>query len=65
MTDKAYNIRISGQDKKSLSVCFPPEFIASFIKRKGITTDELKRKYQAVASYNETEDYVMYTFKER
>lgn len=60
---KAYRLRIAVPGRKSIEVTFPYEVVEKKARSKGLTVDEFRDRFWAVAEYNNFEG-VIYRFEE-
>lgn len=59
---KEYSIRAVGEDGINTSVSIPPEVIRREAEKQGLTIDEFRKKFNAIAQYNSF-DGIHYIFK--
>ena len=61
---KTYAMRAVGEGGLNTAVTIPPEVIRREAEKRGLTIDEFREKFIAVAQYDNI-DGVLYTFKEK
>ena len=61
---KEYSLRAVGNKEANTAVSIPPAVIRREAEKRGLTVDEFREKFNAIAEFNSFEG-VHYTFKEK
>ncbi|MBA7678444.1 hypothetical protein ES703_86720 [subsurface metagenome] len=61
---KAYTMRAVGEGGLNTTVTIPPEVIRREAEKRGLTVDEFRERFIAIAQYDNIEG-VLYTFEEK